>query len=371
MLDEDWGVVLSLLPENWRELAVESGAVKGLRKDKSAENLLRTLLIHLAGGWSLRETALRARQAGLAELSDVSVMKRLRKSGPWLQQMCRGLLAERGVELSSRRRDRMRLVDATTVKEPGRTGSLWRVHYSVEAPSLRCDYLKVTPSRGAGAGETLAHFPMRAGDCIVADAAYATAAGIEYACSRGAYVLLRMSPNNLAVYEGGGRRLPWRERLSGLTDPTEAGSWPVAVRGPQGAIVKGRVCALRKTEEAIRQTLRRLRDRARKSGHRLRDDTLFHCQYVILFSTFPQARFDDGELLHCYRLRWQIELVFKRFKQVARLGHLPKYDDDSSKAWLYGKLLVALLAEKLVAQARAFSPWGTKLVRQSPGEPMA
>ena len=35
--------------------------------------------------------------------------------------------------------------------------------------------------------------------------------------------------------------------------------------------------------------------------------------------------------------------MFKRFKSLAQLGHLPKYDDDSAKAWLYGKLLVALL----------------------------
>ena len=40
--------------------------------------------------------------------------------------------------------------------------------------------------------------------------------------------------------------------------------------------------------------------------------------------------------------------MFKRFKSLARLGHLPKYDDDSAKAWLYGPLFVALLVEKLM-----------------------
>ena len=59
-----------------------------------------------------------------------------------------------------------------------------------------------------------------------------------------------------------------------------------------------------------------------------------------------------------YRFRWQIELVFKRFKQIAQLGHLPKQDPESAKAWLYGKLFVALLTDKLLAQARALSPWG-------------
>jgi IS4 transposase len=66
-------------------------------------------------------------------------------------------------------------------------------------------------------------------------------------------------------------------------------------------------------------------------------------------------------VLDWYRLRWQIELVFKRLKSLARLGHLPKYDDQSSRAWLYGKLFVALLTHKLIRQARDFSPWGYQL----------
>ena len=82
-MDEEWEVVSSFLPEGWRELARETGALKGLRKDKSVDALLRTLLLHLACGHSLRETVVRARKANLADLSDVALLKRLRKSGDW------------------------------------------------------------------------------------------------------------------------------------------------------------------------------------------------------------------------------------------------------------------------------------------------
>jgi len=57
-------------------------------------------------------------------------------------------------------------------------------------------------------------------------------------------------------------------------------------------------------------------------------------------------------------MRWQIELVFKRLKSVAQLGHLPKHDDRSSRAWLYGKLLVALLAQELIRKGVDISPSG-------------
>ncbi len=119
MMDEDWKVLASFLPENWKDLAVRTNALKGLRKSKSAENMLRTLLIHLACGYSLRETAVRAKRAGLADLSAVALWKRLRKSKEWLRSLCLALLEQQGIECGEQGGFQVRLFDATTVKEPG------------------------------------------------------------------------------------------------------------------------------------------------------------------------------------------------------------------------------------------------------------
>ena len=91
----------------------------------------------------------------------------------------------------------------------------------------------------------------------------------------------------------------------------------------------------------------------------------------MILTTFPEQDFPAELILECYRFRWQIELVFRRFKQIAQLGHLPKYDDESAKAWLYGKLFVALLTEKLIEHACAVSPWGYRLEVAAVSQPMA
>ena len=96
--DEDWELLSSLFPPDWKASASKTGALKGLRQDKSEENYLRILLMHLGCGYSLRETAVRARQAGLADLSDVALLKRLRKAKGWLNELCLGLFAERGLK---------------------------------------------------------------------------------------------------------------------------------------------------------------------------------------------------------------------------------------------------------------------------------
>ena len=59
-MDEDWDVLLSFLPRDWRELAQDTGALKGLRKDKTVDNLLRTLLLHLGCGTDAHTAAARS-----------------------------------------------------------------------------------------------------------------------------------------------------------------------------------------------------------------------------------------------------------------------------------------------------------------------
>ena len=371
MVDEDWQVLSSLLPEDWREQAVETNAVKGLRKDKSEGDLLRTLLIHLVGGYSLRETALRARQAQLADMSDVALLKRLRKSKDWLAAMCISMFRDRGVSVGGEGDFVVRLVDGTEVKEPGKTGSLWRIHYSLRVPSLQCDFFKITAVNGQGTGESLKQFPIEAGDHVVADRGYGTGAGIEYVSQAKGFVLVRIAPQNLIIHESDRKSFRWKKHLAEMKRSGDACSWPAWILVGQHKRIAGRICAVRKTEQAIQLAHKRLKRRANKNGQQLRPETLLYAQYVIVFTTFSESKFTAAEVLRWYRLRWQIELVFKRFKQIAQLGHLPKYDDESAKAWLYGKIFAALLTERLISCARSISPWGVVFVREAYSQPVA
>ena len=69
---KNWKVLLSLLPTGWQQAALEFGAVTRLREFTSPETLLRTLLLHVGLGYSLRETVVRARLARWVDVSDLA-----------------------------------------------------------------------------------------------------------------------------------------------------------------------------------------------------------------------------------------------------------------------------------------------------------
>ena len=177
-VDENWNLLASLLPAGWEQQAVLSGASERLRGFSTTSNLLRTLLLHVGKGYSLRETVVRAKAAGIAEISDVALMKRLQKAEGWLHGLCVGLLKESGWEMPLETHGfNVRALDGTLVKEPGRGGSLWRIHYSLRIPSLECDDLVLTPTRGRGVGETLTRAPAHSGDLVLADRGFCTPVG--------------------------------------------------------------------------------------------------------------------------------------------------------------------------------------------------
>src|ERR1700681_1213640 len=92
--EENWKVLTSLFPAGWQQMAWQSGAVERLRRFSSSEMLLRTLMLHVARGYSLRETVVRAKLANWADISDVALLKRLRNSEEWLRLLCTELLRE-------------------------------------------------------------------------------------------------------------------------------------------------------------------------------------------------------------------------------------------------------------------------------------
>lgn len=200
---EDWAVVKTFLPPGWQEAARRLGALRRARGVGDAEALLRTLLIHLADGCSLQETALRAGQAGWCSLSAVALFKRLQAAEQWLRWLAESLWQQRARAVAWGRY-RVRAVDATAVKEAGRTGSLWRVHYAVGLRDLQCDFFELTDVRG---GETLRRIPVRRGDLVLGDRAYSTPPGVAHVVAAGGAVLVRANLQTLPLFTERGERI--------------------------------------------------------------------------------------------------------------------------------------------------------------------
>lgn len=358
--DADWAAIERVLPEQWQAKARELHAIRRTRGLSDPASLLRVLLIHIAQGCSLRETAQRARLGGLATLSDVAILKRLRNCGRWFEWMgsqIRQQWSPAGLQTGQALRPcwsryAIRLVDGTVVSEPGATGSKWRLHYSVQWPSLRADEVVLSTRKE---GETLRRFTVLPNQVLVADRGFANPPGVAHVHDAQGFVVVRTNLVTLPLYTAQGVPLEILECVSALQEG-QCGAWPACVKHNR-RLIAGRLCAVKKDAASRLKATARATRESQRNGTQLQPRTLLAADYVLIFTTVAHE-IDASEVLDLYRARWQIERVFKQLKSLAGLGHLKKHDPDAARAWLQGKLLVALVIDALRVASEAFSPWG-------------
>jgi hypothetical protein len=353
---EDWDVVTSLLPDGWRENARKLKAYQRVRSFKGPDELLRTLLIHIGEGCSLRETAARVKEGGIAEVSDPAILKRVRRASHWLQWMALGVMEKwfsQGRPSLSDGPKRVRIVDGTNIQEPTSKGTSWRIHYSIELSSLLCNEVNVT---GPEIGESFCRFVVEPGDLMIGDRGYAHKKGVYHVVSDGGDVLVRTSLSSMGFQDPQGNTFDLLEHLRSLRFQ-RIEDWPVVISYQEHEIM-GRICAIRKSETAAKKARKQIiRDYKRRGKARQpKPETLEAAGYTFVFTTLDQS-ISAQMILKIYSTRWQVELAFKRLKSLLGMGRLHMMRQESVRAWIHGKLLLAFLVEALVVAAHFF-PWG-------------
>ncbi len=356
---DEWPIVKQFFPAHWQEMARETGAIKrSMRSISGPESLLRVLLIHLAGGCSLKESVKRASLAGIAEISHVALHKRLRASGEWFRRMALELRDSLRLEAVSSSR-RLLAIDASAISEPGATGTDCLVHYSLDICSLSCDQYILTDQKG---GERLTRFTIQVGDVYICDRAYGTIKSIRHARAHSADIITRIRENSSRLWNPDGRVIDL-ETLFCVMKAGEVASWAAAVGQEAEARIEGRLVCIARSRDATKVARNKIIQEASRKCREPSARSLALAPYFFLWTSLGKEEADDRTILNWYKLRWQVELAFKRMKSIMDLGHLPKTGQDTAHAWLQGKLFIGLLLERIHVEARSFSPWGFPLIR--------
>jgi hypothetical protein len=358
-LPEEWEILRSWLPDDLNGRARKQHFFQRARGLTDAELWLRLILMHVAGGLSLEQTVVRSRELGLAEVSGVALFKRLRKAEAWLRDLCQYLLAEQQRRLGRcvwPSKYRVRAIDATDVEEPGSTGTSWRIHYSIRLPELICDHYELTDSHG---GEKLGRFRFGRDELILADRGYSHRAGAAQVLDSEAALLMRWNPAVFPVKAAGGGDFDLLGHLRQLPK-RGAREWQVEFEH-QGKTYSLRLCATRKNRVASERARRKALRKAQRNGTQAQPQSLELTGYVLVLTSLPAAEFSARQVLELYRCRWQVELAFKRLKSLLSAGHVPKSNDASARGWMQAKILTSLLLERLLLEAKIFSPWGYEL----------
>lgn len=334
--------------------AREHKAFRRARGVPDAGTLLRLAMMYGPGGQSLRIAAALAEAEGLAELSDIALQNRLRNAADWLEALCQDYLHEIASELAPEQTgDVLRLIDASVFSGPG--GKAWRLHLCFAPCAARMVRACLTPMQQ---GERLDRVPMQAGELRTGDRGYPQPAGLRETRDAGADVLVRLTWNSLHLLNSKHRPLNW-QRLFRDARRDGALDRPVLVSKPRGHFtpLPLRLIMIRKPPQAATKARVKARRKCQKDGrNRIDPRTLAAADYLILLTSLDAKDFPVRRVGGLYRLRWQVELAFKRLKSLLHMDKLRAKDTDLARAWLYAHLLFALMVEEAVAELEVKPP---------------
>lgn len=339
--EEDWEYVRTLLPSDLEESARNTNALLRCRNVPDAAALIRMALAYAVSDLSLKDVAAWASALDVAQITGPGLFYRLREAEAWLEHVLGRVLAEQMPQAAGGLS--VRVVDATVINGPGKKAVQWRAHVQIDPATGGFCAVELTDDSG---GEKFGRHRFRAGEVVLGDRAYGMARGIHAVRQAEAHVIARFNPDTLRTYDERRQRIYLAQEEAKIATLGEV-EYKLLIPVPPKATKSHKPWNI---EKAIAWIPARAIAARTRSG-----------EVIWILTTLDSLSLPALAVMGLYRLRWQIELLFKRLKSLLHLDTLPSREGPTAKTWMLARLIAAALAQRLVQPSGPLSPWGYEL----------
>lgn len=203
-------------------------------------------------------------------------------------------------------------------------------------------------------------------DLVIRDLGYYAFDSFSNISGKGAFYISRLRPKAI-VYEMNGaiiERLDFKklyakmkkEKLIRLDKPVFIGAEKMPVR-----------ISIELMPEAVyEQRIRKTVKVQQKKGYKTSEDYKFMCRFNLFITNVPEEALPIEVISTLYKIRWQIELIFKIFKSTIGIHHTTKMKYERWLCLLYVKLLIMIINWNIILTQRNYTyKWKGKLLSLS------
>ena len=336
--------MIERLPEGYEKAAYETGGFKQKREIKTATDLMRLIFFYIVNGMSYIEISAISKIKEIANISDVGFMKRFSKCGKLFKWVLENLRPMATAHYKKPEKfsgyANINGLDASVVTTGGKAKKTYRLHYSINIFELSSEQYKITPQE---TGESMTNFEVKTGDLYIGDRAYGKPTSMKHCIAGGGDFIFRIKKGAFDIYEMiDETKINLIDKLKKLEND-DVLDMSCRFKTSKKDFVTIRICAMNKP----------------KNTHECAgNDTKFMNNYIVVVTSIVDCeKISAKDILDMYRLRWQVELYFKRLKSLLGFGDIPNKTDSNIEAWLNAKLVAAILLEITTSEVD-FSPVG-------------
>ena len=357
----DFGQILARL-NDIDSLARQSGAFRRAREIKSPQILLRLILFYVCQApTSIRLVAeMAAVHLGIF-VSDQAIRMRFLKSRDFIKAVVLDKLNEFPLEPESSPGLEIRLGDATHVCAPGAKGTQHRLHVSYDPHKARFTSIQLTDEKE---GECASRMPLNEGILWLGDRAYGHAKDLISIRARGAHALVRFHPQSTHLADVDDDSYLSPERIERMLRKQPMLDMRVVIKEKGSNPTPARAVAVPLPDEKAARARQQVIASAKKKGKQPSKVTLKLAGYAFLLTTLKKHQVSAKRLVRWYGLRWQIELLFKRWKSIFDLDEVNKASQALRELQIWARLLMVVLCQDMRLLLTSTSEWRIMQVLQ-------
>lgn len=185
-------------------------------------------------------------------------------------------------------------------------------------------------------------------ELYIRDLGYITINYLTAVCKANAYFLNRLPKIGVYLYEQGKYKvIDWKK----LDKQMKSEATPVKeleVYIGQKEKIKCRLIITPVPNQEVSKRIRKASQGGkRKKGYNLSDEYKIKAKYNLFITNIPENEMDSRQVIDAYKLRWQIELIFKTWKSNLQIHEMKPVKTERMECQLLAKLIWITINTKL------------------------
>jgi len=191
---------------------------------------------------------------------------------------------------------------------------------------------------------------IKANELSITDLGYYGVGHFKKISEKGAYFISKIKSNTV-LYSENDKLINLVRELRGKSFIDKA----VSIKGDAGkTVMQVRLCGIKLPSTVYSERIRKANKKAKSTGKTLSKVERERLKWILMITNISQNMLDCRDVCELYRIRWQIELIFKSWKSHFAIDKMNNIGKDYWDCLLYGKLIVITL---LTALHSHFNNW--------------
>jgi hypothetical protein len=195
------------------------------------------------------------------------------------------------------------------------------------------------------AKETVSRVEM--GDLIIRDLGYYSLPTLSKFDSAGAFFISRLGASTLIYEPGKEKEISFAKLYNDMSKKKKAYVEIDIIAGKKERIPL-RLIASIVPEEIYQKRLRKAEKNNKERGYNTSDDYKARCRFNLFITNIGSDILSAEDILTLYRIRWQIELMFKNWKSVFKIDEIQKMKYERFTCVLVAKLILIVVNLQII-----------------------